>query len=60
VEVIRPRSASISLPAMSEARAGCHARSAHWRGQRWAGRWQAKSWRQARECLQSQHTTTTE
>jgi len=60
VEVIRPRSASISLPAISEARAGCHARSAHWRGQRWAGRWQAKSWRQARECLQSQHTTTTE
>lgn len=30
---------------------------AHYRGQRWSGRWQQRSWRQARECLQSQHLT---
>lgn len=36
-----------------------HGRAAY-RAQRWAGRWQARSWTQARECLQSQHTSTME
>ncbi|MCX8018251.1 MAG: hypothetical protein N2690_10185, partial [Rhodocyclaceae bacterium] len=56
LEFVHPRQAQRLWPVQAQRHVvGVCSALAHYRGQRWSGRWQKQSWRQARECLQSQH-----
>lgn len=50
------RTGLAALPAATRSGARLSTHAAAWRGQRWAGRWQAKSWAQARECVVTQRS----